>query len=262
MCALRASSVIPFAEAARVWELYGLATPRDLVLEDLALAMGVIVVEGRLDGTDARLVRRGGRGLIRVKETIPEPGRKRFAIAHELGHWKLHGRLSQVLACTSDDMVRKYQGSVPEIEANYFASALLMPEHLFGGQIRGRQPTFDLIKSLAGEFGTSITATAVRFAELSAEFCAVVVSEKGRVRWSRTSEAFDDSFLIEPGSLLPVGSVAAALFRNESPELLQELDTSEWLPDDLETEIESETIIEDARMFEKYGQVLSLLWIP
>src|SRR2546430_1201637 len=96
-------------EAARLWRLHGFALPRDLVLEDLALALGVIVLEGRLDSADARLIRTGKRGLIRVKEDIPELGRKRFAIGHDLGHWLLHKNVSQVLACTSEDMVAKYK---------------------------------------------------------------------------------------------------------------------------------------------------------
>src|SRR5437867_11498223 len=96
------SNVIAHAEAAGVWRLYGLRSPAELVLEDLALAMGVLVLDGPLDSADARLIRRGKKGIIRVKDTIPETGRRRFAIAHELGHWLLHTKVSQVLACTSE----------------------------------------------------------------------------------------------------------------------------------------------------------------
>ena len=123
----RPSPIIPHGKAHDVWKLYGFTSPKELVLEDLAFAMGVLVMEGRLDGAEARLLRKGSRGIMRVKADIPEPGHKRFAIAHELGHWLLHGSVSQVLACTSEDMVAQYKGSEPEIEANYFASALLMP---------------------------------------------------------------------------------------------------------------------------------------
>lgn len=68
--------------------------------------------------------------MIRVKDALPERGRRRFTIAHELGQWLLHKHISQVLACTSLDMVAQYQGSEAEIEANDFAAALLMPESL------------------------------------------------------------------------------------------------------------------------------------
>ena len=38
--------------ATRLWKRYGLTSPRELVLEDLGLAMGVVVIEGPLDGVD------------------------------------------------------------------------------------------------------------------------------------------------------------------------------------------------------------------
>ena len=82
--ATRPSPVIAHSKASSIWNLYGLTSPGELVLEDIALAMGVLVIEGRLDGADARLLRKGSKGIIRVKESIPERGRKRFAIAHEL----------------------------------------------------------------------------------------------------------------------------------------------------------------------------------
>ncbi|MGE0710326.1 MAG: ImmA/IrrE family metallo-endopeptidase [Planctomycetota bacterium] len=235
------------------------------MLEDLAYAMGVVVVEGRLDGADARLVRRGKRGLIRVRQDIADLGRKRFATAHELGHWVLHERVSQVLACTSEDMVRQYKASPPEMEANYFASALLMPEKLIRPQIRGKQPTFDLIKQLATSFNTSLTATAVRFVELSTEYCAVVISEAGRIRWGRASEALEDAFRLEWGAPVAPESVAAAAFRgDDTSDGPQKVDISTWLRANEagDTELEADTICEDARLFRQYGQVLSLLWIP
>lgn len=254
-----------FAAAARLWDLYGMSRPEDLVLEDLAYAMGVIVVEGHLDGADARLVRRGKRGLIRVRKDIVEDGRKRFATAHELGHWVLHERVSQVLACTSEDMVKQYKASIPEVEANYFASALLMPEKLIRPRIRGQQPTFDVIKDLAASFNTSLTATAVRFVELSTEYCAVVISEHGKVRWGRASEALEEAFRLEPGSPVPRGSAAAAAFRGgNTSDGPREVDIATWLrtDDDGELELEADTICEDARLFTQYGLVLSLLWVP
>src|SRR5579884_4050918 len=131
MPARKPNKVLAHAEANGIWSLYGFSSPQDLVLEDLALAMGVLVMDGPLQGADARLLRKGTKGLIRVKDTIPESGRRRFAISHELGHWLLHKNVSQVLACTSEDMVAQYKASDPEIEANYFAAALLMPETLF-----------------------------------------------------------------------------------------------------------------------------------
>lgn len=184
------------AEARRLWKTYGFMNPQDLVLEDLAYANGIVVMESRLDGAEARLIRNDTNGIIRVNQEITQLGRKRFAVAHEIGHWFLHARVSQVLACTAEDMVAKYKSSSPEIEANYFASELLMPSALFRDRIRAQEPSLYLIEQLASEFATSLTAAAVRYVELRDDYCAVVFSEGGKIRWWRLS----DSFGATPGS--------------------------------------------------------------
>ena len=47
------------AQATRLWKLYGFATPQDIVAEDLALTLGLVVLHERLDSADARLVHNG-----------------------------------------------------------------------------------------------------------------------------------------------------------------------------------------------------------
>lgn len=159
--------VLAGGRAAQFWTRYGITAPDELVLEDLAFALGVAVLEGRLDSADARLIRAGNKGLIRVKADIPEQGRKRFALAHEIGHWVLHEKVSQVLSCISEDMVARYKSSAPEAEANAFAAELLMPERHYRGKAAGGDPGPALLKALAGYFKTTLTATAVRFVEVS-----------------------------------------------------------------------------------------------
>ena len=90
-------------------------------------------------------------GLIRVRQDIPEVGRKRFAVGHEIGHWILHEKISQFLACTTEDLAATYKNSDPELEANYFSSELLMPERLFAASIAGIRPDAEAIKQLAKE---------------------------------------------------------------------------------------------------------------
>ena len=65
------SKVMAVGAASQLWKLYRFPSARELVLEDLALALGVLVIEGRLDTADARLVRSGPR--VRVRD-VGEPG--------------------------------------------------------------------------------------------------------------------------------------------------------------------------------------------
>lgn len=61
------------------------------------------------------------------------PGRKRFTICHELGHWVLHKPGQDSLFCRRGSVVEGAERPpLPEIEeeANAFAAALLMPPAL------------------------------------------------------------------------------------------------------------------------------------
>ena len=58
----------------------------DLDVEAIAMTQKALVVYGGLSGAEARLSRSPRLSFIRVNDGIPESGRKRFAIAHELGH--------------------------------------------------------------------------------------------------------------------------------------------------------------------------------
>jgi len=261
MISLEFRKIMAIGEADRLWELFGFSSPRDLVLEDLALARGVVVTEGPLDRMEARLVRQGTRGLIRVKSNIPEIGRKRFAIAHELGHWELHQGVSQLLACTEDDMVASCKTSVPEAEANYFASGLLMPTRLFTARTGGTSLSVALISELANHFGASFTAAAMRYVDASPEACALVVSSAGRVQWWRGSKDFEDQFWISAGAVLPSSTVAGSVFKGgRRPVGPEKVDISAW-SERGGTEDE-DVFIEECLIQERYGQILSLLRLP
>jgi Zn-dependent peptidase ImmA (M78 family) len=250
------------AEAHGLWDLYGFSSPKELMLEDLAMALGIVVIDGRLDSAAARLVRSGDTGIVRISHRIREPGRRRFAIAHEIGHWQMHRNQSHLLACTDEDMLARYGASTLEVEASVFAGSLLMPEHLFIERVNARRPTPRVINDLCDYFGTTLTATALRYVEISNDYYVFVLSENNRIRWWRASDAFGDHELwIENKTVLPRNSAAASFFRGEAvPVTPQHVDLSAWLGD--LPGIDSETIIEQAFPLASYGQVISILWLP
>lgn len=246
-------------DAEGLWRLYGLLEPRDLVLEDLALARGVVVTDGPLDRAEARLVRNASCGLIRVRQGIPEPGRRRFAIAHELGHWELHKAISQIFACTADDMVASYKLSAAEGEANFFAAGLLMPGELFSRRSDSSVLSLEAVSDLAGYFETSFTATAIRYVDTSSEPCAVVVSSDGRIRWWRGSREFERRFWLDARSKLSANTVAGNVFAGgRRPAGPEEVDICAWSdkgPDDDEEGL----LVEECLFVDRYDQIISLL---
>ncbi len=248
-------------EPERLWKLYGFSKPEDLILEDLALARGVIVTEGPLEKAEARLLRSGNKGLIRVRQCIPELGRKRFAIAHELGHWELHKDISQLFICTSDDMIASYKSSEQEGEANIFASGLLMPSNLFQKNIVGTVFSLNVVSKLADFFLTSLTSTAIRYVSLTQEYCALVVSENCKIRWWYGSDAFKQVFRLSAGTKLSTNTVAGSFFsKGEKPKGPEEIDIEAWTEHISSSELS--TFIEDSIYMSRYKRMLTLLRLP
>lgn len=173
-------------------EDYCITDPVQLSLHDIAYDRHVLVREEPLTGAEGWLLRRGEWGIVRVRPNPTYPGRVRFAIAHELGHWERHMRLSQAWLCTSGD-IHAYSGSAAEIEANAFAGELLMPTFLLKPRLYGGL-SIQTVMRVANEFQTSLTAAAVRSVEEADEDAYVVFSQAGVVRWWRRSSRADRYF--------------------------------------------------------------------
>ena len=160
-------------------------------------------------------------------------------------------------------MVATYKASPLEAEANYFASGLLMPEALFSKAVEGRHLSFEALSELASTFGTSLTATGIRYVETSDDYVAIVASQNGRIRWWCGSPCFEETFWIECRSQLSAGTIAASLAASTG--LAQR-------PDPEEVDIDAwsargsgsgcDTFVEESMYMAKYGQILSLLRLP
>ena len=258
----KASKTLPLAEASRIWNLYGMKSPEEMVLEDLAMAMNIFVVDARLDSAAARLVRKDNYGLIRVSDNLRHTGQRRFAIAHEIGHFQLHQKISQLLACTDSDVRASYRSSPYEVEASIFAGALLMPTDIFRERVGKRLPNAKVISDLANQFDTSLTATALRYVETSKDYCVFVVSENGRICWWRSSESFGNHELwLDSRTTLPRYSAAAQCFHDgKVPTDPIEVDFKDWFGE--MARIETDFVFEQAIPLPNFNQVISLIWLP
>lgn len=248
--ALRAS-----AAALELLQQFAITTPRDIQVQNLATACGAVVIEAPLEGCEARLVRGRTRGVIRVRSTIPESGRKRFAAAHELGHFLLHADVSQYFICTADDL-RDYRHSPVEIEANRFASHLLMPAFLFRPRCRNKDPNIATVQVLATEFETSLTASAIRFVEESGHLCTVVLSRDKVIEWAKSSEG-PRAPRIEKGQSLSPDSLAYHCTADDQLSPWQEVPATAWLED--ATDAKRWEVMEQSFRFRGYPFVLTLL---
>lgn len=124
------------------------------------------------DSFDGLLEHRHGRfhiyaNLNRIDHT--NSPRARFTLGHELGHYFLdeHRNALALGLAPSHPSICEYESDLSvEREADHFASSLLMPTMRFR-RLAERSPIgLEGIITLADEFGTSVTSTAIKYAKL------------------------------------------------------------------------------------------------
>lgn len=230
----------------------------DLDIEAIAMERGAIVKEGILKGAEGRLSSLGTYGLITVKSDIPELGRKRFVIAHELGHFELHRRKAMTFSCSDTDFNEWLKTTSLEVEANHFAAELLMPESLFKKKIDSADLSIKLLQELKKEFQTSLTATCIRMINFMPEY-ALVCSENGKIKWFFLNKEEFPYHLHLRGNLHPE-SYAYGFFHDEDlPCKFIEVSPEVWI-DDYRYKGSSK-VMEMSIGNKTYNQVLSFIYI-
>lgn len=229
--------------------------PREFDLKDLAMYRNVFVREGEMKGAEGRLLRKGKNGVIHIRREIKPEGRRRFTIAHELGHWELHAAYSQML-CSAEDM-RDYSGSPLEVEANCFASELLMPYSHFPAACANHEPSMALIRSLAEDFQTTLTSTAIRFADVSKHRVVVVYYQNNVVRWSYSDPKKKLPFVLA-GMPVPAFS-STTLGPKEVIDGMVHYDDADWFP---QMTWDKADVYEETNRMSSLNGGVTLLWFP
>jgi hypothetical protein len=134
-----------------------LPVPVDAIAEDL---LGLSVGEEELD-VSGLLLPAERQIWLNAREAREIPGRRRFTLAHEVGHWVcqcLEGRIAPVY-CRSEE-VGAPNGNTRQLEreANVFAAELLMPEPL----VRKKFAESSGLEEVAAGLGVSAEAMAWR----------------------------------------------------------------------------------------------------
>ena len=102
----------------------------------LVSGLGATLIETPLNNSDGKIIKGRSKTLIKINSNIPYPEKRRFTIAHEIGHLILHEKLEIHNENTNtlnwfkntEDQAKR---GIQEWEANDFASELLMPENIF-----------------------------------------------------------------------------------------------------------------------------------
>jgi Zn-dependent peptidase ImmA (M78 family) len=150
-------------------------------LEDLVYAEGGVLEEKAMAGAAGRIIFGAKYAVISINKEITAPGRKRFVLAHELGHLKMHRKLERFFNCDEKAFMEWHKSGSHETEANEFAAELLMPRELFKNESGKSTFSVSHILRLAELFKTSVTSTAIRYAELGKLPTALFYCRDGKI---------------------------------------------------------------------------------
>lgn len=116
----------------------------------------------------------------------------RFTIAHELGHYFLDEHRNILrnggpeYSCTTE-----FQSDTEmELQADYFATGLLMPSHILSTIVnKVSEPDLGIIKDIAQQFQVSLTSMMIRWVKLSDFPCGIFSVTPNGIEWGWISDA-------------------------------------------------------------------------
>ncbi|MEJ2375820.1 MAG: ImmA/IrrE family metallo-endopeptidase [Pseudolabrys sp.] len=177
---------VALTAAERILQSLGIEDPKEIDLEAIAWTQGAAVNYRPLDDCEARIIGSRRKAVISVNSRSPAK-RRRFSLAHELGHWHLHR--GQVLFCGKEDIANFANDAFnPEQHADAFASDLVLPNYIFVPRVRKlKRVTLAAAREVSDEFCVSLTATLLKMT-LSNEFPTVIACyNKTKRRWFQSA---------------------------------------------------------------------------
>lgn len=241
----------------------------DIPIHQFVSGLGATLVEEPLLNSDGIIIRGKNKTLIKVNSEIPYEERKRFTIAHEIGHYLLHDKLdvhnenANTLNWFNNVETQMKKG-LQEWEANDFATELLMPEKIFKEAVLGKVFSPELISFTAKRFRTSLTSTAFRFLNLNIWPILLVFISNGVVRYWKKSD--DLNYWIKDINKLapPEDSVAMEYLESDyefiysGEEKRQVIKKSTWFK--LNSYDEDSNFYEYCIPTKRYNNPISIIW--
>lgn len=257
-------------QAQQLLENCGLDEITDLEMDLFVAGIDAMLIEEKLTNCDGKIIFGNSKVVIKVNSEIQFSVRKRFVTAHEIGHLVMHRNMQ-----LPDDtfanfniiagMEKALKNGRQELEANEFASELLMPEKLFLKEAKGKKFTPLLIKNLSERFKTSLTATIFRYMQFEQlqPLCVVFIENEKVKYWKKSDDLkvwLGDFTRLAP----PYGSIAAEYIENnydfvyKLEEKAQTISKSTWFK--VGDNEEDTSFYEYCIPTKKYKTILSIIW--
>lgn len=257
-------------QAHQLLDNCGLDEITDLEMDLFVSGLDAMLIEEELTNCDGKIIFGNNKTVIKVNSNIQFEQRKRFVVAHEIGHLIMHKNMQLPDDTFSNfniisGMEKALKNGRQELEANEFACELLMPEKLFMKEAKGKKFSPLLIKQLSERFKTSLTATVFRYFQFGQlhPICIVFV-ENGKVKyWKKSDELkiwLGDYTRLAP----PSDSVAAEYIQKDYEfvykleEKAQTIKKSTWF--NLGEYDEDTDFYEYCIPTKRYKTILSIIW--
>ena len=157
---------------------------------ELCEVFGIEVVLDKPIHQDGYLVCCDGMKLIFISSRITNPHRRKFIIAHELGHFLMHR--DGLFCCNNiaDYGSTVVNSTVQENEANSFASELLLPIVELKAMLPREPVNFSTITGIADRFDVSVTHAAMQAVRSSnAENEVLLCYDGQKLKWYATANS-------------------------------------------------------------------------
>lgn len=240
----------------------GLDDPTELPLSDIILGRGVFYEEKPLKGKEGEIVSVGGLSIITINSNISAETKKRFAAAHELGHFEMHRELSPIIFDTEFDLINWYKAGPQEKEANEFASEFLMPSEVFYQECKSKRFGPSVIEHLANKFLVSKTAAILKFVNRGNHPVCIVFCENNKMKWWKSSYDFRPYIEFEYNNAPPTGSVAYETFTKRKAyhddERQQVIYKSDWFK--MKYDEQDSKFYEYCLYAKSYNYTISIIW--
>jgi IrrE N-terminal-like domain len=231
----------------------------------IATDKGILLKEkpDTVDGVSGMLVKVGDQFGIMYATNIPSKGFQKFSVAHEIGHYCISGHVDALLSNGAHYSRAGFQSADPyEMEADYFAAALLMPERPFKSAIDDHPTGLVGIEALAKACETSLTATAIRYSGFTRDGVAIILSTAQAVDYCFMSEGLKEAKglkWLRKGTPVPGGTVTESFNAREENIRTGQKDSGDGnLRDWMDTE-RGYSITEEVIGLGQYGRTLTVL---
>ncbi len=144
----------------------------------------------------------------------------RFTVAHELGHYYIEEHriaLKRNLAPSHPSFIDFSSDIQVELEADFFASSLLIPKTRLLKDIRKWHFSMALINELKDKYNVSLTAMLLKYISIGNHPIMIVASENAKIKWFKYSDDFPFTYINATAYFkVPALTVAGDIFYKNS----------------------------------------------